>query len=155
MCCSTWVFCSCPTELFIAVTLTSLVLGAVKINSSALYECVQLNCLSSQWETKQFCVHLQWVAIMFVLCWGLHENLVSVDSSSCRAVWLRILSKANVQFKYCFMSRWVGNGTPSNFVQNINIIWLNGLWIYGGKKWFHYMDTEVKGLSYNKWELSV
>lgn len=61
---------------------------------------------------------------------GLHKNLVSVDFSSCRAVWLRILSKANVQFKYCFMSRWVGSGTPSNFLQNINIIWLNGLWIY-------------------------
>lgn len=36
---------------------------------------------------------------------GLHENLVSVDSSSCRAVWLRILSQSNIQFKYCLMSR--------------------------------------------------
>lgn len=31
---------------------------------------------------------------------GLHENWVSVDFSSCRAVWLRILSKSNVHFKY-------------------------------------------------------
>lgn len=36
---------------------------------------------------------------------GLCENVVSVDFSSCRAVWLSILSESNVQFKYCLLSR--------------------------------------------------
>lgn len=154
MCCSTWVFCSCPTELFIAVSLTSPGTGSSENKQQCtLWMCAaQLSVFTVGNKIVLCAPTVSCYYVHFML--GLYENLVSVDFSSCRAVWLRILSEANVQFKYCFMSRWVGNGTPSNFLQNINIIWLNGLWIYVKKK-FHYMNTEGKGVSYNKWELSV